>query len=156
MFLYFAMDRRTHIMYPRTHIPILVRKTFVWIELYGPPSLLAVNPFHLEIHTIFVLFFWKVQVTCGKKLETLAERKFKIRGLKNKVVLYMGKWSTLWLYFLKGWHPPKTFLLVEVGSIFLKASYWHLKLKWFLCTEVKGKFQSGAIVYTVHFLIIKN
>ena len=54
----------------------------------------------------------------GDKLETLAERKFSIRGLNNKVVIGMVPLSTLWMYFSKGSHPPPIFLLIDGGSIF--------------------------------------
>ena len=102
IFLSFAMDGRIHLMDPRLHTPILPWNNFIWIELSGPPSLQAMNPLRLELYTLFVLLFWKGQATCGNKVGTVAERKFRIRGLKNKVVLEILTWSTLWLYFLKG------------------------------------------------------
>ena len=150
------MDRRTHIIYPRPHNPILPRCGFIWIELTGSQILQAMNPLRLDLHVMFVLFLWKVSATCGKKIETMSERKFSIRGLKNKVILELGPWSTVWFYFPKGRQPPPIFLLVEGVSIHPKTSDWHLKPKYMPCTEVKEKFQSGVIVYSVYFLIKIN
>ena len=77
-------------MDPRPHNPIRSRNNFIWVELSGPRSLQAINALCLDLHNLFVLLFWKGQETYGKKLETAAERKFIIRGLRNKVVLDMG------------------------------------------------------------------
>ena len=129
VFLSFSVDRRKHIMDPRQHTPVLTQNNLVFIELSGPPIIQAMNPLYLELHNLIVLLFWKLQTTCGNKLGTVAEKKFRIRGLKNKVVLDMGTWSTLWLYLLKVWQPPPIFFVVEGGSICLKTLDWHLKLK---------------------------
>ena len=74
-------------MYPIPHTFTLPGKNFICIELSGPRSLQAMNPLYLGSHNICLLLLLKGQTTCGKKLETAAERKFSIRGLKNKVVL---------------------------------------------------------------------
>ena len=129
VFLSFSVDRRKHIMDPRQHNPVLTWNNLVFIEISGPPSLQVMNPLYLELHNLIVLLFWKLQTTCGNKLGTVAERKFRIRGLKNKVVLDLGTWSMLWLYFLKGWQSPPNLLLVEGGSIILQTTDWHPKLK---------------------------
>ena len=42
------------------------------------------------------------------------------------------------------------------GLIRPKTPDLHLKLRYFSCMEVKDEFQSGVIVYTVHYLIRKN
>ena len=104
--LSFSVDRRTHKMDPRPHTPILLQKQFICIELPGPTSLQVTNTLRLELDNMFLFFFWKGQLTCGKKLQALAERKFRIRGLNNIFLLELGTWSNLWLYFLKGWHNP--------------------------------------------------
>ena len=129
IFLSFSVDRRKHTMDPRQHTTVFTWKKLVCIELSGPTSLQARNPLYLEFHNLILLLFWKVQTTCGNKLGTVAERKSRIKGLKNKVVLDMGTWSMLWLYFLKGWQSPPNFLLVEGGSIILQTPDWHPKLK---------------------------
>ena len=77
-------------MDPRPHTPIIPQNNFIWIELSGPPSLQAMNPLCLELHNLFVILLLKGQATFGKKIGRVAERKFKIRGLKNKVVLDLG------------------------------------------------------------------
>ena len=128
IFVSFSMDRRTHLMKPRPHTPILKQNNFICIELSGPPGIQATNPLLLELRNMFVLLFWKGKATCFKKLETVSERKSRIRGLKNKCLLELGKFSTLWLHYMKGWQPLPIFLLVEGGSICLKTPDWHLKL----------------------------
>ena len=89
-------------MDPRHNIAIFPGNNFILIELSGPPSLQDMNPICLELHHVFVLLFWKGQPTCGNKIGTVTERKFRIRGLKNKVVLDLFILSMLWMYFLKG------------------------------------------------------
>ena len=42
----------------------------------------------------------------GNKIIKVSERKFIIRGLKNKFLLELGTWSTLWMYVMKGLKPP--------------------------------------------------
>ena len=44
-------------MDPRPHTPVLPQNNFIWIELYGPPSLQDTNPLRLELHNMFVLLF---------------------------------------------------------------------------------------------------
>ena len=139
-------------MDPRKHNPIFWRKHFIWIELSGPQIIQVTNPRHLYLHNLFVLLLWKRKIYLWQKLETLAERKFKIRGLKNKSVLELGTWSTLWMYFLKGWQLMPIFLLFDGESIHPKTPDLQLKLNYLTCAKVKGKFQSGTIVYTVILL----
>ena len=101
--LSFAMDRRTHIMDPRPHNPIFPQNNLIWIALSGTPSIQAMNPLCLELHTLFLFLLWKGQATYGNKLGTVAKMKLTIKGLKNKFVLELGTWYMLWLYFLKWW-----------------------------------------------------
>ena len=74
-------------MDPMPHNIILPQSNLICIELSGPLIIQAMNQFHFYIHNMFVLLFLKEQSTCGNKLETVAERKFSIRGIKNKFVL---------------------------------------------------------------------
>ena len=74
-------------MEPRPHNSILTQNYSIPIELYGPPSIKAMNQICLGLHNVFVFLFWKLQATCDKKLVTVAERKFRIMSLNNKVAL---------------------------------------------------------------------
>ena len=104
--LSFSVDRSTNLINPRPHTTTLPHKKLICIELSGPPSIQYMNPLDLELHNMFVLHFWKGQSTCGNKLGTDVKGKFRIRVLKNKFILELGKLSTLWLYLMKKWQPP--------------------------------------------------
>ena len=59
-------------------------------QLSVPPSTQAMNPLSLDPHTLFVLFLLRGQATHVKKIGTVEERKFRIRGLNNKLLLDLG------------------------------------------------------------------
>ena len=100
---------RTHLMDPSPYTSVLSRSKIICIELSISQSLQAMNPLHLDLHSIFVLLFWKWQTICGKKLETVADRELRIMSLKNKFVLELSTWSMLWMYFSKGCPPQGIF-----------------------------------------------
>ena len=84
-------------MDPRPHTTVLPRNNLIWIEISVSQSLQYMNPLYFDLHNLFVLLFLKGQNNRVKKLETVEKRKFRIRGLNNKVILEMGIQITLWL-----------------------------------------------------------
>ena len=73
-----------HIIYISPHTPIPPQNNFILFELSVPLSVQDMNPLHLELHALFVLLFLKLQSTCGNRIGTVEERKFRIMGVKNK------------------------------------------------------------------------
>ena len=90
IFLSFSMDMRTHLMDPRPHTPILPQKK-------KPSGLnsLALQDFRLQTHsvcnsTLCLYSSYEKDKRPVAKNGTVAERKSRIRDLKNKFVLELG------------------------------------------------------------------
>ena len=137
-------------MEPRPYTPILRWNKSIWIELYGPQIFQTMNSLSLDLHNMFELIFWKFQAIFGNKLEIMAERKCSIRGIIRIKLYYRCYHDPRCGYiFQKVDSLRQFFLLCEGVSIHPKTLDWRLKL-------VKDKFQSGDIVYIVHFIAISN